>query len=167
MERCNIGIVCIENGKKRFFSPYQPIIPVFHYSNILVGVKRTLEWSKKYFEQRKASFQKPLHIEQKKHPGSYFNSSRRVLLSSKMSVDQGLKPLRIPSNVFVLAFHDKRGVFPHPVPKGFEEPYGRLGIDNLDENTMFIYSLASSLIQSERRRNSPLVSSGYSLTSRR
>jgi hypothetical protein len=29
-----------------------PIIPVFHYSNILAGVKRALEWSKIIFGER-------------------------------------------------------------------------------------------------------------------
>ena len=63
MECWIIGIVRIKGGEKQiyFFLAGDPlfqysIIPIFHYSNIPARVKRTLEWSKKYFEQRGATF---------------------------------------------------------------------------------------------------------------
>ena len=62
----------------------------------------------------------------------------QLLAYLQVPVNQGLKPFLIPSHVFVLAFHDKGGVFSHLVPKGFVDPHGRLGIDNFDENTMSI-----------------------------
>ena len=40
MEYWNIGVVRIKSGKIRFFSSVQPIIPVFHYSNILAGARQ-------------------------------------------------------------------------------------------------------------------------------
>jgi hypothetical protein len=37
----------------RVIPTHEPIIPVFHYSNILAAVKRTLEWSKILFSERR------------------------------------------------------------------------------------------------------------------
>ena len=57
MECWNIGVVRIKSGKNRFsFSSCQPIIPVFHYSNIPLVVKRTLERSKILFSERNGTW---------------------------------------------------------------------------------------------------------------
>ena len=45
------GIMDVKIGNTIFFS--YPIIPEFHYSNILAGLKQTSQWSKILFRERK------------------------------------------------------------------------------------------------------------------